>query len=165
MIKRSKWVRSYSLSSGSPSRSFFGKGRGEVLNGTTNTVAASAPFSSVLNGNNNSVSGTYASVLGGACNAVSGNYSSVVGGGGGTSAGNTVSGNYSSILGGQCNTVTHNWASASGYGIVSAADCAFHANCIIVPNTPPFGGIFPAGTYVHKDFSLLAAGDKVVVMI
>ena len=110
-----------------------------VGNGLTNT--ASNSFSTVINGSRNTVSGVYSSILGGACHKVTCNYSSILIGGGtapgsGGNGGNTISGNYSSIISGQCNLVTHNWSSASGYGITSAADCAFHANCLIIQNTP-----------------------------
>ena len=64
MIKRSKWVRSYSLSSGSPSRSFFGKGRGEVK-------------SFIGSGLNNTLSGNYNAILGGQGNTIGGGFDHV----------------------------------------------------------------------------------------
>ena len=64
MIKRSKWVRSYSLSPGSPSRFFFGKGRGEVK-------------SFIGSGLNNTLSGNYNAILGGQGNTIGGGFDHV----------------------------------------------------------------------------------------
>ena len=73
MIKRSKWVRSYSLSSG--------EGRGEVYGviggGSFNTV--SACYSSILGGTNNNISDNYSAILGGKGNTVSHAYAAAFG--------------------------------------------------------------------------------------
>jgi len=145
-----------------------------VGNGLTNT--ASNSFSTVINGSSNTVSGVYSSILGGACHKVTGNYSSVLIGGGtapgsGGNGGNTVSGNYSSILSGQCNIVTHNYSSASGYGIISVADCAFHANCLIAPDTPAYSALPPLGTLMRFPTPLglvalgMPSGSSIVLIV
>ncbi len=61
---------------------------------------------------------------------------------------------FSSIIGGACNTVNHNYATVAGCNITTGSDCAFHANCLIAPNTPttPVGALAP-GTIIR-----LAAG-------
>jgi len=64
MIKRLKWVRSDTLSSGSLSRSFIGKGRGEVK-------------SFIGSGLNNTLSGNYNAILGGQGNTISAGYDHV----------------------------------------------------------------------------------------
>jgi hypothetical protein len=51
-----------------------------IVSGGDNTINEGAPYSSILGGNRNSVSGEYASVLGGFGNAAIGSYSIVAGG-------------------------------------------------------------------------------------
>ena len=84
MIKRSKWVRSYSLS--------FGEGRGEVNSGTHNCICTNSNYAAIAAGVGNMI-----------CAPSPSTYScyGFIGGG----LNNTLSGNYNAILGGQGNTI------------------------------------------------------------
>jgi len=58
------------------------------------------------------------------------------------------SGAFSTILGGSGNTISaaYSYAGVFGQGITASASYAFHANCLITPNTPPGPASFVAGT-------------------
>ena len=119
MIKRSKWVRSYSqllpFFQGKVPKAEGLEGRGEAKSfigaGCSNLICC----------------GTFASIVGG--------------------VGNTVSGCHSSILGGQGNKVTHDHAAAFGNGVSSVMACAFHANNFVAQNMPTGTGVLPAGAF------------------
>jgi len=123
MIKRSKWVRSYSLSSGSPSRFFFGKGRGEVK-----SFIGSGQYNCITG----AVSGGQASygVIPGGCN-------------------NTISNStFSAILGGSGNTVGAGYDHVGIFGknITNVCSNTFHVNCLNACDTPGWSAGLPSGT-------------------
>ncbi len=142
--------------------------------GALNCVNPGANLSSIVGGIQNCIGGTpninhanYGFIGGGQQNCIDSNttasaYFGVIGGGfcnlvcagtrhTGIFSGlcNTNAGYYSAILGGACNTISnaYQYAGIFGCNITAKSSCAFHTNCILVPDMPSaIGGL---GTFAH----------------
>ena len=100
------------------------------------TIGATAIYSNVLGGYNNTASGDYSTVSGGYSNTDSGTYGNVISGGGRNSTSgdnvtvaggynNTASGNYNTISGGGSNTTTSGYYATIGGGSNNTASGAY----------------------------------------
>jgi hypothetical protein len=112
-------------------------------------------------GRMNQANGAHSFVGGGCDNVVDGSCSSIFGG-----YKNYVAGDCSVILGGANNNdMGMAYVGIFGNSINAVAPNTFHVNCLNAVNTPPYSGLFPAGTISWKTLSAInPLLDKVLVI-